>query len=149
LRNLIVFPLFLLAAAMAAGCSSSARRVERPDDPTRDKLDAIMVAYKQFTAAHNQPPANAEELKPFLKAAGKPDELLQSPRDGQPFVILWGVDIRRRPDWAKNRPVRAYEQRGGEQGRYVLSIHGQVELVSEQDFRASQFPPQHKPVFKE
>ncbi len=133
---------------IAMGCSSSAPvKVETPRIPAADNLKKILAAYGQFCATEQKPPESAEDLKPALAKLGNPDELLRSPRDGQPFVICWGVDLMRPVDWAKSTPVLAYEKQGLDGRRYVLTTRRNVELMRDQDFRQASFPPGHTPSF--
>ena len=95
--------------------------------------------------AEQRPPQSAEELKPALGKLGNPDDLLRSSRDGQPFVVCWGVDLLVPPTWAKATPVLAYEKRGVDGRRYVLTTRRRVELMPDQEFRKASFPPGHTP----
>ena len=63
--------------------------------------------------------------------------------DGQPLVVCWGVDLSKRPAWAKTTPVLAYEKQGADGNRYVLTVVRSVELLSDKDFRTASFPPGH------
>ena len=72
---------------------------------------------------------------------------MRSPRDEQPLVICWGVDTMKRMPWAKTTPVLAYEARGVNGSRYVLTAIHSVELMPDADFRAASFPPGHHPNF--
>src|SRR5437879_4324699 len=83
------------------------------------QLFAITRAYFEALRANERGPANKEELLPFLKnwkdreQAGTEQDL-RSERDGQEFVIHWGVDLRHedlRIDPAK-MVVLAYEKTG-------------------------------------
>jgi hypothetical protein len=145
-----VFLAGLLLGAVVAGCSSSTPMlVEKPIDATQEKLLWISAAYNQFAAEKGRPPASAEDLKPILSRSGNADEILRSSRDGQPLVICWGIDLLSRLDWVKPKttPVLAYERRGADGSRYVLSASQGVDLLSEQQFRDASFPPGHQPAF--
>ncbi len=109
----------------------------------------IYVAYMRFSADQKRPPRNAEELKPFLAEFGNADDILRSPRDGQPFVVCWGVDMRQAPaSEGKPMPVVMYEKQGVDGRRYVLTApFRKVEVLSDQEFRQASFPPGYSPSF--
>lgn len=72
------FPLLLVLLSLGgAGCSSSSEvRVDKPLDPTHERLVKICMAYVRFSAEEKTPPQNAKELKPFLAELGNADENL-------------------------------------------------------------------------
>ena len=129
------------------GCSNAPVVVEKPLEPTHDKLMKIGMAYARFSAKRKQPPQAWADLKPILAETGNADEPWRSARDGQPLVVCWGVDLSKRPAWAKTTPVLAYEKLGADGSRYVLTVVRSVELLSDRDFRAASFPPGQSPRF--
>jgi hypothetical protein len=135
----------LAACAAVAGCPSSPVVVNAPLDRSHENLMHIGTAYDRFTTRHAQAPTGVEQLRPFLKELGDPDELLRSPRDGEPYAICWGVDLRVRPKWATSTPVLAYEKRGADGKRYVLTTLRSVSLMTDQEFKQASFPPGHLP----
>ena len=60
-----------------------------------------------------------EEIKPHLATLGDPEVLLVSPRDGQPYVIVWNIDVENAP--TDPPTIYAFEKVGAEGKRYVLS----------------------------
>ena len=62
-----------------------------------DLVDAVMDL-PEVQASHRleRAPKSFEEIKPDLDGPVS-DDLLRSPNDGEPFVILWGVDFVRLP----------------------------------------------------
>lgn len=145
------FPLLLVLLSLGgAGCSSSSEvRVDKPLDPTHERLVKICMAYVRFSAEEKTPPQNAKELKPFLAELGNADEILRSPRDGQPFVVCWGVDMTRLPaSWAQSTPVVVYERQGAGGQRYVITApFRKLEVLSDREFRRASFPPGYSPGF--
>jgi hypothetical protein len=135
--------LLLAAVAGAVGCAKEVR-VEAKLDPAHENLMRIGSAYIQFNTKNQRPPKSVEEIKPFLKESGSIDELLRSPRDGHPFVICWGVDLLVPPRWAKSTPILAYEKRGAEGTRYVLTTLRSVEQMSDEQFQQASFPAGHQ-----
>jgi hypothetical protein len=65
-----------------------------------------------------------EELKPFLQKQGNPDTLLRSPRDGELYTILYGVEINPRKLNPESLPILAYEQKGVEGTHMVVTVFG-------------------------
>jgi hypothetical protein len=120
--------------------------VEKPLDPTHGNLMRIGSAYVRHINEKKKPPQGPQDLRPFLADAGNPDEIFRSARDNEPLVICWGVDILKPISWAKSTPVLAYEKRGADGSRYVLTTVRSVELMPDAEFRQASFPPGHHPV---
>jgi hypothetical protein len=137
------FPI-LLAALSLAGCFSR-KVVNRPTTPTEDRLYKIGKAYQRASSRLNRAPVDFEELQPDLEP-GDSEDLLRSPNDGEPFVILWGVDYRTLPPNPKSpHTVAAYEQRGTNGKRYVLRFPLEVAHLSNEELGKAVFPPGHSP----
>ena len=136
---------FLLVAAVQTGCGPKAHVV--PFSPAEHNLKHIAMAYNDATSQLNRPPKNAEELKRFLKEFGNPEELLVSPNDGQPYVIVWGVDPTRGgpTEYQGMWPVLAYERQGTGGARAITDIRGRPMRVPEADFPKLTFAGRHKP----
>ncbi len=135
--------LFLLAGLI--GCGSGTNVV--PFSPAEQGLSKIALAYLDAHSRLGHGPKNAEELKPSLKDFGNPDELLVSPNDGQPYVIVWGVDpTRGGPTEYKGMwQILAYERQGTSGRRAVTDIRGRPMNVPEEDFSKLTFVGRHKP----
>jgi hypothetical protein len=99
-------------------------------------MRAFAIAFGQFTGQNRgRPPKNEEQLRKFIEQMGPAwmeshgvdsvDELFTSPRDGQPYVVLYG---RRRSK------VIAYEAEGKDGKRFVADDLGNVELADEARF---------------
>jgi hypothetical protein len=120
---------------MQAGCSG---HVAREVPLTYQNLRQVKDAYARATDKLDRPPANLEELMPFLKEMGDPDALLKSTDDGEDFVILWGVDYRVQP-----APVTIYEKTGKDGKRYVVRGRD-IHRMNSEEFQAAPFPPGHQ-----
>ena len=138
--------LLLAAGSILPGCSPTEVIVHAKLDPSHENLVHIRTAYVRFNTANRRPPAGPEDLKPFLREFGNPEEILRSPRDRDLYVICWGVDLSRPPSWATGAPVLAYERRPVEGKRYVLTTHGSVSLMGDEEFFGASFPPGHQPL---
>jgi len=104
-----------------------------------DNLSKIQRAYDLAVKSLGRPPARVEELRPFLKDAGDPDQILRSPRDGQPYVVLCGVDFRKLRIDSIPPPIMAYEDTGKDGKRYVLTVMG-VMPMSNAEFAKAKLP---------
>lgn len=139
--------LFLLSALL--GCGSSEPIVGKIDK-TRWKLQAISGAYLAATTKAGQVPQNPEDLFDFFgeesTSEEKSREKFRSDNDGEEFVIIWGVDLRKTGTSDLPRDaIFAYEERGKGGQRYVLKPPADVLIVPEDVFQKSQFPNGHKP----
>ena len=125
------------------GCTSRPVTVEEEVPEVQARLMAIRDAYSAFSEQAGRPPRNEQDLRRFLESEN-PDETLVSPRDGQPFVICYGVDVYD-ANWAKpdSTPVVVYEQQGVD-SRWVLAPPGMIYEMGEEEFSKASFPPGHK-----
>lgn len=143
--------LVLVAVFFLSGCTPSTPvEVVVPLAPVHDNLLKISTAYLGYTTAKHKPPQSVKDLRPLLADQGNPDEILKSPRDGQPLVICWGFDVMNPLASAPGTPVLAYEKKGVDGSRYVListPMGPMVQEMSDADFRAAQFPKGHHPEF--
>jgi hypothetical protein len=117
----------VLAVSVLAGCSKTSTEVvgQAPDD-AEVQLKSIATAYFSAVAKLNRPPRNMDELKPFLKLVGDPDQIMRSPHDGQPFEIVWNVES------DEINTVFAYEKQGSGGKRWVLMRFGPTEMDDQQ-----------------
>jgi len=134
-----------LAISLGGCFLQSQNTAERPIDATQERLLQISQAYRQFNTQTNRPPKSAVELQPIFKRLGAGQDVLISPRDNESFEIFWGVNLSVPPSWAKSRPILAHEKHGKDGSRYVLTTLRRVELLTDEQFAASSFPPGHEP----
>ena len=120
--------LSILGMLVMAGCTTPTVE-QRPIDQTRQRLIALGQAYAQ-TLAKGKMPSKLADLQPALKSLGDPDELSTSPRDGQPFVILWGTRFTE-----PEARVYMHEQTGKSGSRFVLLTDGSSFEVSDERFQ--------------
>src|SRR5262249_28352707 len=107
----------------------------------------IALAFGDAHSRLGRSPKNAEDLKPFLKEFGNPEELLVSPNDGQPYVVVWGANPTRGgpTDYQGMFPILAYERKGAGGKRAVTDIRGRPLTVPEADLSKLTFAGGHKP----
>jgi hypothetical protein len=68
-----------------------------------------------------------------------------SPNDGQPYEILWGVDISKADAEGAAPAVVAYERQGVGGKRYVLLVGIAVRALTAAEFARAHFPRGHQP----
>jgi hypothetical protein len=139
----------LFAAAAASGCSSEP--ISPEDEATAD-LREIARAYEVAIAASNRPPRDVDQIKKVLAdlhtdglVTNDPTDVLTSPRDGQPYVIILGADL----GAEVSTEVLAYENSGAEGKRYVLLMSRDVRAMSDEEFAQAAFAGGHKPLAPE
>jgi hypothetical protein len=121
---------WLVTLAALAGCSS--KRPPPPPAPAEsENLSKIEWAYDRALQKLGRPPADAEQLKPFLKEYGDPEQILRSPRDGEPYVVIYGAQIRKASGMPP--PVWAYEKVGSGGKRWVMTVMGKL-LMTDAEF---------------
>jgi hypothetical protein len=98
-------------------------------ETTQKLLKLVGKAYRQQLAQEKAPPRAEDNTE--LLAVWKSD------RDGQPFVIQWGIDLTRLPDGGRGM-LLAWEQTGAADGsRCVLMADGETtRVVTTDEFRA-------------
>jgi hypothetical protein len=142
----VVVPLACLWGLLAvSGCSGHVKHEER--DTSQENLTKIYQAYSMAVQTTKRPPQSEEDMRALLKqGGGDPDVLLRSPRDGQPYVIIWGVrlDALDIASTEESPVVLAHEQTGVSGKRYVLRVEGSNELLTEDQFAKARFPKGQK-----
>ena len=130
-----------LALTLAPGC----RQTDPRDVVTSGRLRALAVAYADFLVARGRGPADQKQLlshfsnlPPFAVSdvasdLGKPT-LVISARDGEPFVIRFGVVIA--DVGAASKTIVAFEKTGLEGNRFVVNLDGSVESLDTQTLQA-------------
>ena len=73
--------------------------------------------------------------------------MLISPNDGEPYVIVWGVDTARGgpTDYQGMWGIIAYERKGAGGKRAVVDVRGRPLTIPEPDFTKLTFVGGHKP----
>jgi hypothetical protein len=130
----------LLILVIAGGCRGGGRSNQAQETST---LKPLAVFYGSYISQHGgKRPASEEEFKAFIKDpknAGQlklfqitnVDDLFISPRDREPYVVIYG-----KTSSAGGPPVVAYEKTGVEGKRFVVNALGGVEEVDEAKFRS-------------
>ncbi|QDU30803.1 hypothetical protein ETAA8_59520 [Anatilimnocola aggregata] len=131
MRTWVDVAYFLLVAGiltLALGCE---RTLPPIPEATIDRLDTISWAYLKAAESLNRGPKDMAELQKFLPPDQAVDELLKSPHDGQPLILVWNIDPRQPPE-TEIPPVMAYEQQGVNGEFDVLTTMG-IMRVNQQE----------------
>ena len=130
-------------ALLLASCRPREAVTQIPADYA--SLRGIVTVYAYATADLGRPPQSVDELMPVFEKASisDPEKLLSSTRDGSSFIIIWGVDIAGR--YAGSEAPLAYERRGVDGERLVVTCGQQVKEVSERGFADLAWPEGYKP----
>jgi hypothetical protein len=130
-RFLFLFWLGLFIASAGPGCSEKPKFQE---NKAADHLRKIGQAFDMAQYAGGAP-NNADEIKPFLKKLSPKDDpeiLLRSPNDGEPYEIVWGVNLERQSDLAL---IFAHEKNGVNGKRYVINVGRIVSQMEDSEFQ--------------
>lgn len=117
-----------------AGCS----RVDPSTVATRKRLEALSLVYADYLVATGKSPADADQLRshfanlpPFIAeeiAGSGLESVLLSARDGEPFVICFGLTA---ADLVAPQRVVAFEKTGQGGKRLVANLDGAIESLDE------------------
>jgi hypothetical protein len=131
--------------AICAGCGSGgAGAIGSKDDVSH--LRVVGILYGRYMEAHGRAaPANEEQFIAFLqqepgnwnKLAPTAKELLASPRDGQPLVVVYGRPLKDDPEIGF--PLIAHEKTGVDGQLIAISSSGTIVPKSSEDI-ARLFP---------
>jgi hypothetical protein len=134
--RLIVHLSLVFGGLGSVGCSAKPVLIETPKET--HNINYVVVAYMTAEARLGHPPKNEEELKPFLKDFGNPDEVLTSPNDGEKFVVLYGTRA------TAGLRIIAYEKKGKDGKRYVANPQVRIWPVTEEQFGQLRLPAGNK-----
>jgi hypothetical protein len=124
-------------AVTLGGCSSSSTR---STDLSADEEAIVHVglAYREASTALKRAPKGIEELKPYLKKYGDPDQVLISPNDGKRYHIVWGAVATRPTKAAQAQRFLAYEEVGKDGTRLAVDFKMNVYHLSDEEFKRIQ-----------
>jgi hypothetical protein len=123
-------------AVVFTGCSSSNRGTEINLSPEKEAIVHVGLAYREASNALKRAPKGVEDLKPYLKKYGDPDQVLTSPNDGQRYHIVWGT-VATRPTKG-NQVFLVYEETGKNGRRYAVDIRLKVYHLTDSEFSQMQ-----------
>jgi hypothetical protein len=110
--------------------------------PDTSALRGIIRFYVTAASELGRPPKNMDELKSVLAPlTNEPDKYLRSTRDGEQFVVVWGLNLYQQPP----DTIVAYERKGVDGKRLVLDVNAMVREVTPEEFANLKVPKGHKP----
>ena len=90
----------------------------------------------------NRPPQNIDELKAVLApVSNDPSQYFLSSRDGQEFVVVWGLNLATAPP----DTVVAYERTGADGKRMVVTVNRDILEVTPEEFARLKLTKDHAP----
>jgi hypothetical protein len=138
-RHLFAFGCASLLLAVSLGCQRG-NSTPVPSDPSM--MRGVVSTYRTAMSMHGKPPESMDDMKQVLAPlSDDPGQYLRSKRDGQNFVIIWGLNL----DAVPADVVVAYEQTGVDGKRMVVTPTGDVREVSAEEFAKLKFPKDHQP----
>jgi hypothetical protein len=135
---------WVLGLLVVVGCSRGGGTTTLT--PMEDRLLKIGNAYRNAVRRLGRPPKDFQELRPSLE--GNPTEdFLRSPNDGEPLVIIWGVNYDKLPPGRSGHyyVVAAYEKKGVGGKRYVLRFPLGATALTDEQWKKADFPPGYTP----
>jgi hypothetical protein len=110
--------------------------------PDTSALRGIIRFYVTAAGELGRPPKNMDELKSVLAPlTNEPDKYLRSTRDGEEFMVVWGLNLYQQPP----DTIVAYERKGVDGKRLVLDVNAMVREVTPEEFAKLKFPKGHRP----
>ena len=119
----------LFASLLTFGCGSKGPAIAKDDI---DRLNKIFSAYKEASDKLGHPPKNMDEFRGFIEKQGDPKVILRSPHDGEPYAIVWNCNLRQSIE-SLPPPLVAYEQKGADGQRHILTTMGLM-TIGEEEF---------------
>src|SRR5262249_10839339 len=119
------------------GCSPGKTDRTGELSPEEQAILNVAQAYRDASNALPRGPASTQDLKPYLKQYGDPDQLLVSPSDGQPYQFTWGLTPSRPSKGAVGQNYLVYEKTGKDGKRYAVDIMMKVRHLSDKEFSPS------------
>jgi hypothetical protein len=105
-------------------------------------MRGVVSTYGMAQHTLGRPPKDMEELKAILAPLVKdPDKYFRSERDGEEFVVVWGQNI----DTAPQDTIVAYERKGVDGKRMIVTCGGRTREVTPEEFAQLKFPSDHTP----
>lgn len=131
----------VVVALVLAGCGEGE---PKPPPPTDDSmLRGITRIYSIATRDLGRPPQDMDQLKAVLApVTDDPSKYLRSTRDGEEFVVVWGLDLANSPA----NTVVAYERKGVDGTRMFVTADGEVREANQEEFGKLKFPKDHTPA---
>jgi hypothetical protein len=128
----------LCLVALLFGCGRPEVITELPAE--QQNLRSIVMAYQQAVADRSRAPRNLDDLKPYVAEYGDADTILTSPTDGQPYVIVWNIEMSRIR--RGQMPIVAYERTGSDGQHKAIDYQLSIRTLNGQQVAALPRPRQ-------
>lgn len=132
MQSKALWSLALLAAclvhlAVFLGCEKKNPEIPKP---SLDRMQTIYSTYLKATDTLGRPPKDIDEFKRALPSTVDATDLLTSPHDNKPYVMIFGVNPRVPPSgmWP---PLLCYEQEGSGGMFDAVTVMGVVRCPAE------------------
>jgi hypothetical protein len=133
LKTITLLTTLALCALFVVGCTSGDNRLSGSNDrQTRLVMNVLSVFYGEYLDSHQgMPPKDIESFRLYLESQSQElerynvndlDQIMTSPRDGQPLVIICGKRIA--PADSPGSPWAAYEQVGVNNKKLMVRVRG-------------------------
>lgn len=142
-QRLAAFAILFTCTVAWGGLPGCGGKREPEENQAATHLRKITAAYHEFNYRHGRSPQSADQLKPILKEMNEqddPDVLLRSPNDGEPYEIVWGINLERVTDGSL---LVAYEKKGVDGKRYAINAARIVKQVTDAEMGKAS-PPRGK-----
>jgi hypothetical protein len=146
--NIRIFPrvadgflcaLLLCFFLTTTGCETPPASSEQQGD-VYGQMNSIQSCYLQYVMQRKRAPKSPDDLLPLLKQAGLtgPD-VFRSSRDGEDFVIFWGV----KPNFQSGDNTVIGHEASGSDDQWVVMTSMGVVTMSDAEFKSAKFPTGH------
>jgi hypothetical protein len=127
LGSLILLAVCLVHLAVFLGCEKKNPEIPKP---SLDRMQTIYATYVKVTDSLKRPPKDLDEFKRGLPSNVDAKDLLTSPHDGKPYVLVFNINPQAPPQSALP-PLLAYEQEGSGGMFDVVTTMGVVRCTAE------------------
>lgn len=138
--------LLFVAVVASMGLAGCGGKREPEENQAATHLRKIAQAYNEVNYRHGRSPRSVDELKPILKQISErddPDIFLRSPNDGEPYEIVWGINLERITDGSL---LVAYEKKGVDGKRYAISADRVVKHLTDEEIEKASTLKGKKPA---
>ena len=137
-RNVTKIGTIFVGLAMWPALMGCAEKPKVQENKAADHLRKIGQSFDMAQYGGGAP-KSAEDIKPFLKQLSPnedPEDMLRSPNDGEPYEIIWGVNLEKQTEFGA---IFAHEKKGVDGKRYVISVARIVTQMSDAEFQGATF----------
>ena len=133
-----VLATLLMASLLVCASCSTGDSIKPDERQARVVMNVLSIFYGEYLESHRgKPPESSDEFREYLESRPEElkrnnvtsvDQLLTSPRDGLPLVMVCGKRVA--PPGSPGTPWAAYEQSGVNDKRLAVQVRGGVHEFS-------------------